>query len=100
MIQNNLFIITKNEKISYEDYLTKLVKKLKYMPYVVIQTPSGCQEFTNSIVNDILGVGGWIKEYERKKSIKRQNMETKEEYELEIYEFYIKRDIHNPIKNV
>lgn len=99
MIQNNLFIITKNDKISYEEYLTKLVKKLKYKPYITIQTPSGCQEFTNSIVNDILGVGGWIKEYEEKKKITRQNKEKKE-YELEIYEFYIKRDIHNPIKNV
>jgi len=96
----NIFVITKNEKITYEIYLTKLIKFIRNIDEVKVQSQIGMQTIAHSIIEDVLGVGGWIKEYDDKKiKINKKNKENKK-YQLEIYEFCIRRDVHNQIKNV
>ncbi len=100
--RNNIFVIIKNRdnKITYEVYLLKLIKLMKCFNEVVIHSQIGCQELTNSLIDDIIGVGGWIKEYERKRKIMCQNKsDKKKRYQLEIFEYCIRRDVHNQLKN-
>ena len=104
MNNTNIFVIRNNKddkiKITYEMYLLKLMRKMKNFNEIIIQAQIGCQDMTNSLIEDIIGVGEWTKEYEKRTKILKINKEKNEKYQLEIYEFCVRRGVHNQIKNV
>ena len=96
--KTNTFVIINKEGVTSEIYLAKLVRKVRTLNFIIIYSHIGVQWMADRVVNDFLGVGGWVKEYEKKTITSVENKESGKKYEQEVFEYYLKRNVHNQLE--
>ncbi|MEK6861456.1 MAG: hypothetical protein AABY07_05785 [Nanoarchaeota archaeon] len=96
----NTFIISKNkDKLVDRDLcLAKLMEKMRNFNEVTIYVHLGCETDADIIINKIIRSGGWIKEYDKRTSLTLESKKDKSKYTLDVYEYLIRRDVHNQLK--
>ena len=96
-----LFVIS-SRKINLERdatqdvYFRKIAIKMGYCNTIVIQSKLICKDMTESIINDLIRIGGWIIEYEKQRELTITNPKN-ETYNLKVIEYKLKRTIHNQL---
>lgn len=97
--QKYIFPIIKKEGLTPELYLRKLIREMSFHNEILISAQMGMEIMTKSIISDILGIGGWSKEYEEKKQIELSSKDKKKKkYKLIVYECLLVRDSYNKLK--